>query len=367
MIVLRRSRHHAAVTRAGPLVFNLARRGDLASAAAGSQLVREHFDFIWRLLRRLGLSQADADDATQQVFMIAMQKPEPPMPGKERSFLYGTALRVAANLRRAVQRRRETSHDDLDARVASSPGPEQDVEFARARLFLDELLEHLPDELRVVLVLAEIEQLAVREIAELETHPAGHGGLSAQASTRSISRPARASRASQSARQGGPVTDRDPPDELSELSERLFAIARAERPSDAARHEADLASTRRNAEPGAPSGAIPLLFSGARSDAPRRTLPFVAPRRRFAAARRSWRGLPLVRAAVALAAAAWLMLGQAPGSVRRQLSRVVPEKFDPPAPMRAPAATTAFEPADRSSNAPASGSGTAPALRGGAS
>ena len=38
---------------------------------------------------------------------------------------------------------------------------------------LDELLERLPDELRRVLVLAEIEQLEVPEIAALEQIPVG--------------------------------------------------------------------------------------------------------------------------------------------------------------------------------------------------
>ena len=33
--------------------------------------VDTQLDFVWRSLRRLGLSPADADDATQQVFWVA--------------------------------------------------------------------------------------------------------------------------------------------------------------------------------------------------------------------------------------------------------------------------------------------------------
>src|SRR4051812_24266706 len=96
-------------------------------------LVGAHFDFIWRLLRRLGLSAEDADDATQHVFMTALPKLENITPGSERSFLYGVALRVHANARRKRARRRE---EPLDAQVfALDAGsqPEATLELARAR------------------------------------------------------------------------------------------------------------------------------------------------------------------------------------------------------------------------------------------
>ena len=31
----------------------------------------EHFEFVWRSVRRLGVPESDADDATQQVFIVA--------------------------------------------------------------------------------------------------------------------------------------------------------------------------------------------------------------------------------------------------------------------------------------------------------
>lgn len=127
-----------------------------------------HFDFIWRLLRRLGLRPADADDAAQHVFMIAMHKVDTIAEGHERSFLYGTALRVAANVRRAARRKRDAGPDPLELRAGNELGPEQRRVLGEAWELLDELLDRLPDDLRRVLVLAEIEQLQVPEIAELE-------------------------------------------------------------------------------------------------------------------------------------------------------------------------------------------------------
>ena len=153
----------------GPLRVRSEDAGEARLRAA----VEAHFDFIWRLLRRLGLRPADADDAAQQVFMIATQKLHAIAPGSERSFLYGAAVRVAANARRAAQRRLEDGEGALEQRAADSMPPEQRRALDEAWALLDELLERLPDELRRVLVLAEIEQLEVAEIAALEGIPLG--------------------------------------------------------------------------------------------------------------------------------------------------------------------------------------------------
>ncbi len=136
-------------------------------------LVQTEVDFVWRVLRRVGLSQPDADDAAQQVFLVASRRLPELAAGKERSFLYGTALRIAANLRRGLRRRRESPEEELPVVHDERELPDELLERRRARAFLDELLQQLPDELRRVLVLAEIEQLTVAAIAELEQLPPG--------------------------------------------------------------------------------------------------------------------------------------------------------------------------------------------------
>ncbi|MEO8183739.1 MAG: sigma-70 family RNA polymerase sigma factor [Deltaproteobacteria bacterium] len=138
-----------------------------------ADLVQTEVAFVWRLLRRVGLSRWDADDAAQQVFLVAARRLSELVPGKERSFLYGTAVRIASNLRRGARRRREESEEQPSLVAAGEEQPDELLERRRARAFLDELLERLPDELRRVLVLAEIEQLALARIAELEGIPAG--------------------------------------------------------------------------------------------------------------------------------------------------------------------------------------------------
>jgi RNA polymerase sigma-70 factor (ECF subfamily) len=136
-------------------------------------LVHEHYSFIWRLLRRFGLSAADAEDAAQQVFMIAARKAEYIIEERARSFLYATAIRVASNQRRGMRRRRDVPHEFDGGPAATALDPEAHLELTRSRSLLDELLAKLPGDLQRVLILAEVEQLELPQIAELERIPRG--------------------------------------------------------------------------------------------------------------------------------------------------------------------------------------------------
>ena len=148
----------------------------VATAKRARALVLAHFDFVWRLLRRLGVPQAELDDSAQRVFVIATQRLEAILPERERSFLYGTALRVAAMVRRTNRRRQRW----IVTRPADSPSlaptPHEQVERREALAFLDEVLEGLADELREVFVLCEIEELTVTEVASIQGIPVGTVG-----------------------------------------------------------------------------------------------------------------------------------------------------------------------------------------------
>lgn len=138
-----------------------------------TRLVRSHGEFIWRVLRRLGLSPTDAEDASQQVFMILARKLDQLPHDTERVFLYSAAVRVAANARRGLRRRREEDGVELDLVASSARGPELGIQEHEEVTELDALLARLPDELCRVLILSEIEGLSGAEIAELEGIPAG--------------------------------------------------------------------------------------------------------------------------------------------------------------------------------------------------
>jgi RNA polymerase sigma-70 factor (ECF subfamily) len=135
-------------------------------------IVRTYHDFIWRLLRRLGIPEGDVDDATQQVFCVASRRVGEIARGSERSFLFGTALRVASDDRRSA-RRREQPDGELDRHVSPGPNPEDLVEKNRRRRLLDEILRSMPIELSAILVLFELEQMTKSEVAELLGIPEG--------------------------------------------------------------------------------------------------------------------------------------------------------------------------------------------------
>jgi RNA polymerase sigma-70 factor (ECF subfamily) len=138
-----------------------------------TEFVRQHFAFVWRVLRRLGLSQADADDAAQRVMMVAARRLTDIRPGNERAFLYRTAAFVVAREQRGKRRRREDAELDLDERPHPGTDPEALLSQLRARQRLDAILDRMPDDLRIALVLFEIEGLGKDEVARALGIPAG--------------------------------------------------------------------------------------------------------------------------------------------------------------------------------------------------
>jgi RNA polymerase sigma-70 factor (ECF subfamily) len=128
-------------------------------------IVREHFDYVWRLLRRLGLPPADADDAAQDVFLVGLQRYEQIQSGRERAFLYGCALNKAAQFRK--RRAAAVAAPEVEQGDAEALSPEALLDRKRAQNALDALLNVLPEEQRSVFVLFEIEQLSTLEIATL--------------------------------------------------------------------------------------------------------------------------------------------------------------------------------------------------------
>jgi RNA polymerase sigma-70 factor (ECF subfamily) len=144
-----------------------------STAARFEQLFVEHYAWVWRTLRRLGVDPAVVDDAAQHVFLIASQRLEQVPTDKERAFLMGVAVRTAANARRAQVRHREQFSEEeprTDERAAS---PEELLDWKQRRELLDTWLSALALELRAPFVLFELEGLSLTEIAELLELPLG--------------------------------------------------------------------------------------------------------------------------------------------------------------------------------------------------
>ena len=137
-------------------------------------LFEMHYASMWRLLRRLGVRPDQLDDATQEVFWVAARRLSDIEPGREHSFLYGVALRVAASeLRRQKAAMPLVEFEQIPSLVDQRPSPEEQLAERQAREVLDDVLNRLPIALRTVFVLYELEGLEVRQIAELEEIPVG--------------------------------------------------------------------------------------------------------------------------------------------------------------------------------------------------
>jgi RNA polymerase sigma-70 factor (ECF subfamily) len=139
------------------------------------RIVSDHFDVLWRLLRRLGIAESDTDDAVQEVVLVLARRLDQVEVGKERSFVLSTAVRIASGFRRSLRNRREVGLDEGGLAEMETPdlSPEAWAEKQRLRAVLQQVLNELPMELRAVFVLYELEELTMAEIAKTLDLPAG--------------------------------------------------------------------------------------------------------------------------------------------------------------------------------------------------
>jgi RNA polymerase sigma-70 factor, ECF subfamily len=167
----------AAVSNIRDLEVTSSGPAQASAAPSLTELFLEQAPFLARSLRRLGVPQADLDDAIQEVFVVASRRMRTVPSGAERSFLYGTAMRIASNIRRVDKRARNRRADEplespsID--VDTGPSPEELVERREARATLDAVLETLSVEMRAVLTLFELEEMTTLEIANLLDLPPG--------------------------------------------------------------------------------------------------------------------------------------------------------------------------------------------------
>lgn len=139
-----------------------------SDSARVERMFAAHHATVWRTMRRLGLSPDAAADATQETFLVAVQRLGDIQSDSERAFLVGTAIRIAHTLRRKNERWH--LDEDMDQRVSRT----RDTDDTQADLDLCDLaLSKITPELAQVFVLYEIEEFTSPEIAALLNIPLG--------------------------------------------------------------------------------------------------------------------------------------------------------------------------------------------------
>jgi RNA polymerase sigma-70 factor (ECF subfamily) len=130
--------------------------------------VRANYEFLWRLLRRLGVAPAAVEDSVQQVLVVFHRKIDAVHIGAERAFLFATATRVASDYRKKQKRSPEVvDSPTVDREPCPSLSADDLIDRGRARELLDVILADMPLDLRTVFVLFELEGMTMATIAEL--------------------------------------------------------------------------------------------------------------------------------------------------------------------------------------------------------
>jgi RNA polymerase sigma-70 factor (ECF subfamily) len=115
-----------------------------------------------------------AEDAVQQVLMVFSGRIHCVDVGAERSFLLGTALRVAADFRKQASRQREIADEGaLLGWTGNHADPDDALDERRARKILDGILGRMSEELRSVLVMCDLEEMTMAEVAATLGIPPG--------------------------------------------------------------------------------------------------------------------------------------------------------------------------------------------------
>lgn len=149
-------------------------------------LITEHLDGLFRTALRLTRNRANAEDLLQETFLRAWRSFHTFKPGTNaRAWLYRILMNAHIDAYRRTTREPDiVDQDDVDEFYLYSKVQESD-EFRRAgnpeEALLSQLmeadvvgaLEDLPESFRAVVVLADIEGLSYKEIAEVLDIPIG--------------------------------------------------------------------------------------------------------------------------------------------------------------------------------------------------
>ena len=140
-------------------------RAEAGNAATFDQLVETYAAMVLRTAQRLLLSEADAQDAAQEVFLklhpFAKKFDETRDP---RPWLYRMTVNVCHDLRR--KRKLDVALEDAEEPVASAPTPEEQWSASERRRLMFEALGALSERERQAIVLRDLEGLATAEVAE---------------------------------------------------------------------------------------------------------------------------------------------------------------------------------------------------------
>ena len=146
-------------------------------------LFSTHAGFVWRTLRHFGVAPVDLEDQTQEVFLVAHRRLAQWDGQQARPWLYGIARRCAV----AYRRRGHRVHEHAFETLPESAG-DHDASGPAELAFMKRVLQTLDEDKRAVFLLYEIEEMSMREVAEVVRCPLQTAYTRLQAARRDIAR-----------------------------------------------------------------------------------------------------------------------------------------------------------------------------------
>jgi RNA polymerase sigma-70 factor, ECF subfamily len=129
-------------------------------------LYEQHFDFVWRSLRVLGVRYEVVDDAIQDVFCAAA-KQLGRFEGRSslRTWVFGIVQNTAFNYRRTHSRKLDRLEPLDEGLVSGEPTPHAHAEGKEAANLVSAFCSDLDESRRAIFVLALLEGVPATEIA----------------------------------------------------------------------------------------------------------------------------------------------------------------------------------------------------------
>lgn len=138
---------------------------DPATVPSFDDIYAAHAPFVWRILRTFGVSEAQIEDAVQDVFVVVHRRlPEWEGRAAITTWLFAIARRIASSYRR-----RGGAHPTEEL-VEEPAGPTDTfaaMSRAQAAATVVAILQQLDEDKRTVFALVELEQLSVPEVARM--------------------------------------------------------------------------------------------------------------------------------------------------------------------------------------------------------
>ncbi len=135
-------------------------------------IYEELFPFVWRTARGLGVADSALDDVCQDAFVV-IHRQLPEFEGRSalKTWVFGILRNVVLVHHRTLGRKSPAHRSKLplvDPGTLSTPNhsPEEEVAIGQRAELARDLLSELDEEKRLVLILVELEELPVPEVAE---------------------------------------------------------------------------------------------------------------------------------------------------------------------------------------------------------